>query len=669
MTEKQPFDLVKWGGIALCIAVFIGGQMYFVNRNRELAKQRLELEAAEVEKRAKDDAERRAQEEQDQAQAKTGKTPAGPEIKAPKNGEEPPVGPKGEEKPPKEPEAAPAVSVKSDLFDLTFTSRGGALEKAVLSGLFVVAQSRDPSQTPGLEVLNEIDTGRLSLAVTNVKINDTTYAGFETKTWELVEDSKGFSGPNGRWVVAYAATVHGKAAPYAPIVRMTKRFLIGKAVHDIGVEIAVTNLSKETLTYEYALRGPAGILMDGPPHDPMQGAYAYIRCAMASRAANEDAPTIAVISTDTAKQPDEIARSVRQQENLWATVTNRFFMAALISKDPARAIKIVTEPIGPTKRTDKPGDQRYLLDNVSPVMHRRLSNDLPEGGTSAPESYALYLGPSDEAVLIECEKSLELPRPVHLNLAVMYCDVFNYTWPRVDWISRQLLWIFNGFHALTGSWGLGIILLTIFIKLCLHPIQRKQMVSMHKLQALKPLLDAVEKKYDGQTSNEARQKKEMEKLDVMRKAGANPMMGCLPMFLQMPIFFALFGTFSHAYEIRQASFLWCHDLALQDAAFKLGFWPSEVNIFPILYIFMTLGQSLMQPKPAGNDPQAEMNRKMMLFMPAFFGLLIYRMPAGLLVYFAASATFGMLESWYIKKFVIKADAATPGAAPVVAKKL
>lgn len=668
MTSKEPFDWVKWGGIALCIAVFLGGQMYIVRRNRELAVQQQALAEADADKRAKDDAARRTQAALDQALTKTGVVSVGPEQIAAGL----PVSPGGDEKPPQEPVAAPAVSVKSNVFDLTFTARGGALERAVLSGLFMTAASRDQSQTPGLDVLNEIDSGRLSLAMMNVKLNDIMYAGFETKTWELVENSTGFTGPQGRWAVTYAATVRDQAAPYAPIARITKRFLIGQTVHDLGVDITVTNLSKRTLTYEYALRGPAGILMDGPPHDPQQGAYAYIRCAMASRAANEDAPTITVISTDTAKQPDEIARSTRQQENLWASVTNRFFMAALISKDPTRAIKVVTEPIGLTKRTDKPGDNRYLMDNVSPVMYRRLSNDLPAGETSAPESYALYVGPSDEALLIECEKALELPRPAHLNLGVMYCDVFNYTWPRVDWISRQLLWVFNGFHALTNSWGLGIILLTIFIKLCLHPIQRKQMVSMHKMQALKPLLDAVEKKYEGQTGNEARQKKELEKLDVMRKAGANPLMGCLPMLLQMPIFFALFGTFSHAYEIRQASFLWCHDLALQDAAFMLNFWPHEVNIFPILYIFMTLGQSFMQPRPAGNDPQAEMNRKMMLFMPAFFGLLIYRMPAGLLVYFAASATFGMLESWYIKKFVIKAAESTrataPGQVPALFKK-
>ncbi len=156
-----------------------------------------------------------------------------------------------------------------------------------------------------------------------------------------------------------------------------------------------------------------------------------------------------------------------------------------------------------------------------------------------------------------------------------------------------------------------------------------------------------------------KQKKEMEKWDLMRKSGANPLTGCLPMLLQMPIFFALYGTFSHAFEIRHANFLWIHDLSQPDRLAVMSFWPREFNLLPILYIGMTVVQTLLQPKPATSDPQQEMNRKMMMFMPLFFGFIIYSMPSGLVLYFAASATFGILESGYLKKYVLKKDLVGP----------
>jgi YidC/Oxa1 family membrane protein insertase len=225
--------------------------------------------------------------------------------------------------------------------------------------------------------------------------------------------------------------------------------------------------------------------------------------------------------------------------------------------------------------------------------------------------------------------------------------------------------LFRGIGSFAG-YGIAVIMLTLVIKLALHPFQRKMNISMHKMQMLQPKLKAIEEKYAGQTKPEMKQKKEMEKWNLMKKEGANPASGCLPMFIQMPIFFALYGVFSRAFDIRQASFLWIQDLSLSDRLTTLNFWPHQLNMLPVIYIGFSIFQSLRQPKPENADPQQEMNRKMMMFMPVMFGFLFYSMPAGLVLYFAASSIFGFAESWYIKRFILKVDRhgkPLPGSVP------
>jgi YidC/Oxa1 family membrane protein insertase len=158
---------------------------------------------------------------------------------------------------------------------------------------------------------------------------------------------------------------------------------------------------------------------------------------------------------------------------------------------------------------------------------------------------------------------------------------------------------------------------------------------------------------------EARQKMGMEQQDLMKKAGANPASGCLPMFIQIPIMTALYGIFIHAFEMRGAEFLWIRDLSRQDQLATFGFFPYELNLLPLIYMGITIVQQRINPPPQSDDPQQEMNRKMMMYMPIMMSVLFYRMPAGLVLYFATSAIFGALETWYIKKYLIKDDG-TPG---------
>jgi len=113
----------------------------------------------------------------------------------------------------------------------------------------------------------------------------------------------------------------------------------------------------------------------------------------------------------------------------------------------------------------------------------------------------------------------------------------------------------------------------------------------------------------------------------------NPAGGCLPMFIQIPVLSALYGIFSHAFEIRGAEFLWIRDLSQPDMLVQsLGFWPHRLNLLPILYLGLQLLQMKIAPQqPKSDDPQAEMNRKMMSFMPIMLTFMFYAMPAGLML--------------------------------------
>jgi YidC/Oxa1 family membrane protein insertase len=141
--------------------------------------------------------------------------------------------------------------------------------------------------------------------------------------------------------------------------------------------------------------------------------------------------------------------------------------------------------------------------------------------------------------------------------------------------------------------------------------------------------------------------------------------------VQIPVFSALYGIFNHAFDMRGATFLWIRDLSQPDRLYELPFWPHAINLLPILYIGLSFIQTRMTPQaPKSDDPQAEMNRKMMMFMPLMISLMFYNMPAGLVLYFTASACWGMLESWFIKKFVIKApppDGTASPAKPALAR--
>ncbi|MFN8369987.1 MAG: membrane protein insertase YidC [Bacteriovoracaceae bacterium] len=189
------------------------------------------------------------------------------------------------------------------------------------------------------------------------------------------------------------------------------------------------------------------------------------------------------------------------------------------------------------------------------------------------------------------------------------------------------------FYKHFPNYGLAIILLTIFVRLLTFPLQYKSFKSMKKMQVLQPELAKLREKYKADP-----QKMQKETMDLFKRAGANPLGGCLPMLLQMPIFFAFYTVLSNAIELVGAPFyFWLHDLSNKDPFYVL----------PVLMTGSMFLQQKMTPTPT-TDP---MQQKVMMFMPLIFGFIMKDMPSGLSLYIFVSTLFGILQQWIVYKTI------------------
>ena len=229
---------------------------------------------------------------------------------------------------------------------------------------------------------------------------------------------------------------------------------------------------------------------------------------------------------------------------------------------------------------------------------------------------------------------------------VMGLDLFMFPGLHMAWmgaISKAILYSLIWFAArLDGAWGFGyaIILITVIIKLLFWPLTHHSTVSMRRMQKLQPLIQEIKEKHkdDAATMNR-------KIWDLHREHKASPLGGCLPILLQIPIFFALFNTLRGAIELRQASFLWVSDLSQPDTVLSLGGLPIR-PLAIVMGITMILQQYL---SPSSGDPT---QKRMMMFMSIFFLFLFYGMPSGLNLYWTVNQvlTIGQtLFTHYLEK--------------------
>jgi len=256
-------------------------------------------------------------------------------------------------------------------------------------------------------------------------------------------------------------------------------------------------------------------------------------------------------------------------------------------------------------------------------------------------SMKLYYGPNSITVLRKEGNDLE--KIVFLGRNI------------IEWINRfMIIPVFNWLEKYVGSYGLIILILTILIKIVLFPLTFKSYQSTAKMQVLKPLVDELGKKYPKQ---EDALKKQQATMDLYKRAGVNPMGGCLPMLLQMPILFAMFRFFPVSIELRQEPFLWATDLSTYDSILNLPFtiplYGSHVSLFTILMTVSTLLTMKMQGSSPGSDQPGM--KLMMYMMPVMFMFILNNFSSGLTYYYFLANVLTYFQNVLSKRF-INADA-------------
>jgi len=290
----------------------------------------------------------------------------------------------------------------------------------------------------------------------------------------------------------------------------------------------------------------------------------------------------------------------------WAAMIQHYFLAAWIPPGDQRHRY--------TARQIENGQlPRYLLAATSPQV------TVPAGGRH-DFTARLFAGPKLQNRLDEIAPGLRL--------------TVDYRFFTI--ISRPLFWALDKIHTVIQHWGWSIVVLTLLIKLVFYKLTEAQFRSMGKLRKLQPRIQQLKERY-----GDDRQKFGQAMMEIYKKEKVNPLGGCLPILVQIPIFISLYWVLLESVELRQAAFLWVPDLSQPDPYF----------ILPILNgIFMIITQRLMPA--AGMDP---MQRKIMQGLPIVFAFLFALFPAGLVLYWATNAGVSLAQQWYILRRLDKEE--------------
>jgi YidC/Oxa1 family membrane protein insertase len=387
----------------------------------------------------------------------------------------------------------------------------------------------------------------------------------------------------------------------------------------VDFDLQIENLSDAPLTTVYELTGPVGL-----PLENVENTRTFIE--LKAGIAEDPADPLRVTDTDRRTASTVVKEAEAGTAEPWRAplrfigVDVQFFAALLIpegnqQKDPyfeeANAV-VVDENAKNKPRSD-----------VTVAMTSRELTIPPQG--NVVHKFQLFAGPKRSELLDKFGAG----------------GVINYGW--FGMISVWMVLALRFCHqVLRLPYGLAIVLLTFVVRAGMFPFTRKQARGAKKMKELQPELAKLKEKYSKEPDKIWQAQREL-----FRKHNYHPMAGCLPLVLQMPIFFGLYRALNMAVDLRMAPFLWIENLAAPDAMFHLPFtvpflgW-TEFNLLPFITIALWITQQKMFTPPAASEDQA-LQQKMMTYMMLFFGLMIYRVPAGLCVYFITSTAWGLTE--------------------------
>ena len=380
---------------------------------------------------------------------------------------------------------------------------------------------------------------------------------------------------------------------------VTKTFVFRPGKYEIGVLHEVSNRSEESWSgsrYDQLQREVPGDEDSGGFSDPAR--YSFVGIGFY----NPEDKFSKISFDDVADEPYK-----KTTPDGWLAMIQHYFFAAWIPPAEEEA-SYSTQVIAGN------GWPRYVAREVSPV--RQVAP-----GASTEFSSRLYLGP-------KLQDDLPLIAP-GLEYTVNY-GIFTV-------FSKPLFWLMEKIHDLVGNWGWSIVILTILTKAAFFKLTEAQYRSTARMRKLQPRIEQLKERY-----GDDRQRMSQAMMEMYKKEKVNPLGGCLPILVQIPIFIALYWVLLESVELRQAPFiLWIDNLSVRDPYF----------ILPLLNAGFMFATQRLTPM-VGMDP---LQQKMMTFMPIAFSIMFAFFPAGLVLYWATNAGLSLAQQYYITRKIAAAD--------------
>jgi YidC/Oxa1 family membrane protein insertase len=381
----------------------------------------------------------------------------------------------------------------------------------------------------------------------------------------------------------------------------------------LHLDIKLQNAGPQESTVTYMLQGPVGL-----PLEDAANARKFRDLKMGfllpTGGINAQTKTVSQVLSDEEKNKVEEWKSPLK----YIGVDVQYFTALVLPTDDQLKDRTIER------------SQPMLIETPSVKTETDLSVQLESvkvalaPNTSVTHHFELFAGPKRRTLLASLQAE----------------GVLDFGW--FASISNVMLMVLNFFHGMGIPYGMAIICLTVLVRACMFPLSLRQAAQAQRMKEMQPKLAELKKKYA-----DNKEKLAMANLELMREFKVNPMSGCLPLVIQMPVFIALYQALQFSVDLRLAPFLYFNNLAAPDALFKLPFtvpwlgW-TTFNLLPIVAVaLMVVQQKMFMPPPT--DEQQEMQQKMMSYMMVVMGAMFYKFPSGLCVYYISSSLWGFGE--------------------------
>lgn len=488
--------------------------------------------------------------------------------------------------------------------------------------------------------------------------------------WEVVRDSEGRAVRPAQGELGEGETVEGQEIVFRTKVdagstplTVTKTYRLWPGRDGLELRLDVESAGQEDATLRYRLLGPHGLPIEGEWYT---GTFRDVFFGLATQGEVE-------VDTTSAYDVFKYARPGFEQERFtspltFAGVENQYFAVfAQPVPIPKSAQDTPIQEAVPVPVAN-PGEDWQKAD-VSMVLESKPF----EVGPNRPftQTYRIFAGPKTVEALASPYEAAELAT-YRKGFRLWFVGDMGASFMS-KYVIRPLLsrtyavteWVSGLFGGTRGNWGAAIILLTMVVRLALFPLGRKQAKAAKKMQELQPMMMELKEKY-----KDEKEKLTQETFALYRQYGVNPLGGCLPALVQLPVLIGLWQTLNSSVALRHSSFLWIDNLAAPDQLFKLpfelplisGFLGPYFNLLPIIVVVLMLIQTKLFSPPA-TTPEAEQQQKMMKFMMIFMAFIFYKVPAGLGIYFITSSLWQIGERLMLPSVPLVPKALPAEAAP------